>query len=347
MTVQAEGVAANRPLPAVDRLARLLGVVPWVVERGGASVAEISARFDYPRSQLAMDLTQVLFFVGVHPFTPDTLIEVDIVDEIVDIRYAEWFSKPLQLSAEEAARLIAAGRTLLEIARGSGDEAAAYADESEGEDPGPLMRALSKLSLSIGDGAGDPAAGIDVCLGNAPTETLRSLRDALTRRRRVEIEYYSLGRDELTSRAVDPARLISHDGSWYLIGWCHKAQAERVFRVDRIRSLRISDTPIEVEPTRKARTTPEFGALDSNVALRLEADAAWAADYFPTMSRRDLPDGSVEAVFAVAGIAWLERLLLQLGPAAQVIESSGPAAEAMGPGLRAEAAARVLARYGR
>ena len=49
------------------------------------------ARFDYPRSQLVEDLTGVVFFVGVHPFTPDSMIEVDISDDEVQIRYADWF----------------------------------------------------------------------------------------------------------------------------------------------------------------------------------------------------------------------------------------------------------------
>ena len=73
--------AANpTSLSVAERMARLLGVVPWVVEQDGAHLDDISARFDYPREQLLEDLEQRLFFVGVHPFTPDTLIEVRISD---------------------------------------------------------------------------------------------------------------------------------------------------------------------------------------------------------------------------------------------------------------------------
>ena len=324
-------------LSAAERLARLLGVIPWVVDRGGAHVDEISDRFDYPREQLLEDLTQVLFFVGVHPFTPDTLIEVDIVDEIVDIRYADWFSRPLRLTAPEATRLLAAGRSVLGMVAepdGRGSDSAGGA--------GPLTRALAKLSLALGDG-GDALGHIDVCLGDAPAATLDAVRAAAARCRRIEIEYYSLGRDVLTSRAVDPARVFSHDGEWYLSGWCHRAGAERVFRVDRIRSVAVTDTPVEAELPNDATLGLEMGVEGPSVTLRLAPEASWAADYYPARRRIQHADGRVEATMAVAHTAWLERLLLQLGPNAEMVSHD----EAVDAGVRTRAARRVLERYRR
>ncbi len=370
----ATGLAGGR-LTVAERLARLLGVIPWVVDRGGAHVEEISTRFDYPRAQLLEDLTGVLFFVGVHPFTPDVLIEVDIVDEIVEIRYADWFSRPLRLTAQEATRLLAAGRGVLSMtaqtaaggfdagASGSGgsddavpssaggaDDAGASgsggSDDAGSDDAGragPLMRALAKLSLALGDGASGAAGHIDVSLGAAPAETLDAVRGASARRRRIEIEYYSLGRDALTRRAVDPGPVFSHDGEWYLSGWCHRAGAERVFRVDRIRSVSVTDVAAEVELPHSV--PPSVGPPDagSTVTLRLEPSAAWAADYYPTRQRSELSDGRVEATLEVANTPWLQRLLLQLGPSAEMVAHD----QAIESDLRARAARRVLERYQR
>lgn len=365
MTPAPVSPAAGR-LSVAERLARLLGVIPWVVGRGGAHVGEISEVFDYPAEQLLEDLTQVVFFVGVHPFTPDTLIEVDIADEIVDIRYADWFSKPLRLTEAEAARLLAAGRSVLGMVAEPTGTASAGSDRSAGSDgmwtdgrgtdndgtvrtgsdgateAGPLTRALAKLSLALGDGAADAATHIDVCLGEAPTATLDAVRAAVTQHRRVEIEYYSLGRDALTERAVDPARVFSHDGEWYLSGWCHRAGAERVFRVDRIRSVTVTDAPAQVDLAYDA--TPGLGLDDDGPAatLRLSADAAWAADYYPTRRRAELGDGRVEADFPVTNMPWLARLLLQLGPSADMVAQDEP----IDGDLRTRAARRVLERYG-
>ncbi|MCY4665058.1 MAG: WYL domain-containing protein [Acidimicrobiaceae bacterium] len=325
-------------LSVTERMARLLGVVPWVVEQGGAHLDDIAARFDYPREQLLEDLTQRLFFVGVHPFTPDTLIDVNISDGIVDIQYADWFSQPMRLTGEEATRLLAAGRTVLDMSTGrespTGDDEAAAA---------PLVRALTKLSLSLGSGETSAVDHIDVCLGQAPAETLDGLRRAVNQGRQIEIEYYSQGRDAMTSRAVDPARLLSHDGVWYLFGWCHRAGAERVFRVDRIRALTVTDSAAEVDLTHGGSPALKVDTVGRAATIRLAPQAAWAADYYPVRQRTDHADGTVDAVFAVASESWLARLLVQLGPQGEMIDSHTD----IDPDLRAATAARMLERYRR
>ena len=319
-------------------MARLLGVVPWVVKQGGAHLDDIAVRFDYPREQLLEDLTQRLFFVGVHPFTPDTLIDVLIEDDVVDIQYAEWFSQPMRLSTEEATRLLAAGRTVLDMSESrvrpeAGDEAEAT----------PLGRALAKLRLALGAEGDDRSGPIDVCLGDAPAATLDELHGAIAGQRRIEIEYYSFGRDAMTSRAVDPARLLSHDGVWYLFGWCHRAGAERVFRVERIRTLTVTDTPVEVHLDTVEESVLAMEAIDRTATIALAPEAAWAADYFGARQRIERPDGTVEAVFAVANESWLARVLVQLGPQAELLACT----PGIDPDLRATAAGRMLARYRR
>ena len=139
-------------LNARDRLARLLSVIPWVADhRDGVPIDDIVARFAYPRTQLLEDLQEIVFFVGVHPFTPDSLIEVDVSDDQVSIRYADWFSRPLRLSPEDGARLLTAGRSVL--AMGDTDDDSDSADEGETEAPSPLLRALTKLGTALGEGA--------------------------------------------------------------------------------------------------------------------------------------------------------------------------------------------------
>jgi predicted DNA-binding transcriptional regulator YafY len=60
---------------------------------------------------------------------------------------------------------------------------------------------------------------------------------------------------------------------------------------------------------------------------------------YPTEEAEQRPDGSWRVVLAVSERAWLERLVLQLGPAARVV------APAELQGIGAEAAARLLTRY--
>ena len=310
-------------------MTRLLAVIPWVVEQQGAPLDEIAARFDYPRSQLVEDLTGVVFFVGVHPFTPDSMIEVDISDDEVQIRYADWFSRPLRRTAGEGARLLTAGPSLLGGDFGAGAEGDQAAS--------PLLRALAKLGMALGEAA-DQA--VEVRLGRAPAETLPPLRSALERGEQIDIEYYAYGKDELTQRIVEPLRIFSDNGNWYLHAWCHRAAGERIFRVDRVRSVRLTGEPVEHQAGDSGGSfTPHSD--DPRVRLRLRPDAAWVTEQYPTESVETDSQGRLVATMAVSAAGWLERLMLRLGPAGEIVSIDPP----LSPDLVSNAAERVLERY--
>ena len=78
---------------------------------------------------------------------------------------------------------------------------------------------------------------------------------------------------------------------------------------------------------------------DPRVTLRLSPEAEWVVESLPGESARELPGGGFEVVLAVSGTAFLERLLLELGPAVTVTDPPD------GAGVAAAAARRVLARY--
>ena len=120
-------------LTARERLARLLSVIPWVTEQAaGAHIDDIVERYAYPREQLLADLQDIVFFVGVHPFTPDCLIEVELSNDRVHIRYADWFSRPLRLSVEDQTRLLTAGRSVLALTEHEGSDEEALDSILEG-----------------------------------------------------------------------------------------------------------------------------------------------------------------------------------------------------------------------
>ena len=150
----------------------------------------------------------------------------------------------------------------------------------------------------------------------------------------------------MTTRVVDPWRVFHAFGAWYLAAWCHRATAERLFRVDRIRALRPSGQ--HFDPT---VSTPDLDveggdlvyrprADDPRVTLRVAPDADWVVESYPHESATVRRDGTVDVVLAVSEPAWLERLLLALGPHATVVAPPDAKSTA------SRAAARVLARYG-
>jgi hypothetical protein len=78
------------------------------------------------------------------------------------------------------------------------------------------------------------------------TSATRSvLEEAIQRQVAVDIEYYTESRGEMTRRRVDPYRLEQRSGTTYLVGYCHWRQAERVFRLDHIRSAELTNEPVQ------------------------------------------------------------------------------------------------------
>lgn len=307
---------------APDRLGRLLAIVPWVASHDGPEVTEVCRRFGVSEEELLADL-ELLFLCGIHPFTPDTLIEVDVADGRVWIRFADYFRAPLRLTPPEGLALVAAGSVLLAVP-------GAHTD-------GALARALSKIETVLGVGVG---ASFDVELGPVHQPVLDAVRRGAERHHKVDIEYYSFGRDGHSRRTIQPWRVFNHAGQWYVDGWCELADAERLFRVDRVGSAALTDQEFS-SPAGGRRPARVFspGEDDPVTVLELDPEAHWIAEKYPNEGVEQCPDGRLRVCLRSAQEPWLERLLLRAGRHATVVEGDGE--------LRRRAAARVLARYRR
>jgi predicted DNA-binding transcriptional regulator YafY len=158
----------------------------------------------------------------------------------------------------------------------------------------------------------------------------------------VRIDYYVHGRDERTTREVDPYRVYADHGQWYFVGYDHLREEERLFRVDRVVEVETLDETFE--PPEEQRTLGLFEARadDPRVVLELEPDAAWVVEVYPVEAVETVDDGHIRVTLAVSAQPWLERLLLRLGPNARVVEVAGDGNLA---NCAHEAARRVLARY--
>jgi proteasome accessory factor C len=304
---------------ADERLQRLLALIPWVAGRDGPLVADVCARFGVTETELVDDL-ELLFLCGLHPYTPDVLIDVDIADGRVWIRYADYFARPLRLTPADGLALLAAGRTVL---AGSG-----------GDDGGPLARGLDKLAAAMGVDAGE---AVEIELGPVAEDLLGTLRAAAAGHRQVEIDYYSFGRDERASRVIDPYAVFSAAGQWYVSGWCHRVDDERLFRVDRISAATLLDTGFAPPPAPPELAAYRPGAGDRRVTLDLAPSARWVVEQYPVESVEEADGGRVRVTLAASQPAWLERLLLRLGPAATVVGGDD--------GATCRAARRLLRRY--
>lgn len=307
--------------PLEDRFRRLLLMVPYVLRHPGVEVKEICRRFAVTRTQLVADLN-LLFVCGLPGYGPGDLIEAYVDGGQVWIRMADYFSRPLRLTPAEGLLLYAGARAL--AAAGAGDDA--------------LDRAMRGLEEALGP---DALARVTVELQGSAE--LAAIREALDRRRRLHVVYYAHSKDETTERDVDPWGLFVSGGRWYLLGWCHRVNDERIFRVDRMRSVAALDAPAEMPPDVDL-SRYESLYLQSAEATPVTLDlapgaAAWVGEYYPLESQDRLPDGWVRVRLSAGGTAWLEKMLLRLGSQARVV---GP--PELGERLRA-LACRLAERY--
>jgi proteasome accessory factor C len=308
---------------ATDRLGRILAIVPWIAEQGSPLIADVCARFDLTPDELLEDLA-VVPMVGLHPYTPDTLIELVITDDRVSIEYGNHFERPLRLTEDEALVLLAT---------------ATASAPARGHDPqGALARALAKLADVVGVDLEDD---LQVVLDEPPGDHVPVLEAAVRGREAVHIGYFSHARNQHTERTVEPLRLFHTGGAWYLDAHCRSTEEERVFRVDRITSI---------EPTGErfdrtaGRTSTEAFVPDVDlprVTLEVDPQGSWVAEQYPVEGREALADGRQRVTLVVSATPWLERLLLRLGPHARVIDGPDELRQA---GIAA--ATRLLERYG-
>lgn len=77
-------------------------------------------------------------------------------------------------------------------------------------------------------------------------ETIDCLTRAISRSRTVQMRYFSASRNKTNRRNVDPYRLWYAQGALYLIGRCHLREDVRMFAVDRIRAITITNQPCQM-----------------------------------------------------------------------------------------------------
>lgn len=300
---------------ARDQVGRLLALVPYIQSREEVSVEQAAADFGVPPAQIVKDLN-VLWFCGLPGLGMGDLIDVDMDaldgDGVIRVSNADYLSRPLRLGSTEASALIVALRALREA---SDDNVRPIVD-----------RTLAKLEAAAGDGAA-LAARVGIQIDHTAPEVGRlraTLEEAVTTGRQVRLGYYVPARDQATERIVDPSRVVQAEGNTYLEAWCHTAEDQRLFRLDRVSEAEVLDAAVtdhsDVPPrdlsTGLFRASPD----DTLATLRLQPRARWVAEYYPVESVEELTDGGLRVTLRAGDPGWLTRLMLRIGGAAEIEE---------------------------
>ena len=249
---------------------------------------------------------------------------------------------PVKLTLAETAALVMSRDLLRPVGAGALGAAVTSAFDKIGR---VLSRDALRLLDQMRDTIGVRAVGAKL---QAPAvEHVALIQKALLERCRLEMRYYSMSREKEDLRQVDPYHLTVFDGGFYLVGYCHLRQADRIFAVERIRELKMLAMHFKVRPSFNAEEYLKHAwgivkgeivpvkVMFSRSVARYIRDRLW----HPTQKFRALPDGRLEMTLEVADTLEVRRWILGYGPDAEVLEP-GVLRDTLRQG--AEALARML-----
>ncbi len=216
------------------RLVRLLNMVPYFQANPRITRAEAAAELGVSVTQLEEDLNQ-LWMCGLPGYGPGDLIDFQFAGDTVEVTFSAGIDRALKLTSPEATGLLVALRAL--------------ADVPGVVDPQAARSAIAKIAAAAGAAGqhGTVAAVAEPTRAESPAAA--AVRAAVRNKRALTIDYYAASHDTLSTRTVDPVRVLVIGGHSYLEAWSREAEGVRLFRFDRI----VDATELG-EPARAAET---------------------------------------------------------------------------------------------
>ncbi|HEX2702631.1 MAG TPA: WYL domain-containing protein [Solirubrobacteraceae bacterium] len=211
------------------------------------------------------------------PLTVEKPLDGVAEQENYSLRPENFHLPPIEFSDSELAALATALSLL--------DGEFAYAE--------PLRLALQQITwgrpspLQAPDQRG-VALGITASAGGHDlSQRLVKIETAIFRHKTITFDYYTMERDEVGSRKVDPYHLLYRGCQFYLLGYSHERDALRVFRLSRIRGKVAYATkaehdfrrPVGFDPRSYAdRSDWQFGEVAGTAEILVAERIAWQLD---------------------------------------------------------------------
>ena len=127
----------------------------------------------------------------------------------------------------------------------------------------------------------------------------------------VEIEYAAGNTGRFTSRVIEPKRITLSENIRYVVAFCHAALAERTFRLDRIKTLELTNR----KGTSGTNPGTSTGLESGQIEVTIECTNAAVLEFDPQIikSKRALTDTTVELVISAHDLEWITREILASG----------------------------------
>lgn len=157
---------------------------------------------------------------------------------------------------------------------------------------------------------------------------LDALRKVLLHQRTtVLLGYRKPGAEQPTEYRVDPYGLVLYQYGLYLVGYSHEADAIRIFAVERIEGIKVTEELFEIPRSFSLAERFErgFGLIDDHPQeVKIWISSEWAyyvkeRKWHPTQKLQQQKDGSVILTMRCGGLDELTAWVLSFGPGAKVL----------------------------
>jgi len=254
-------------ISGTDRYNFLLALTGYLIQNRQQRIADVAKRFGVSETEIH-DAVVTISLSGVGMYRPDELffLDYDLLEEgIVDVSFAPTLESVPRLSTRQAAAL-ASGLAYLESVL---DEA----DRAE----------IAKLLDILSDG-GQLTSQMPFKVQPSRIDTEVSLaRTAISEQRLIACSYINAA-NEVSTREIEPISLESNDSIWYLRGYCRTKNEVRVFRLDRMREISLSNEELvrSSYPASNESRIYAVSGTDTEVLFEIDPEGfGLLADYKP------------------------------------------------------------------
>jgi proteasome accessory factor C len=312
-----------------ERLDRILYTLPLAIRNGGATLDELADALGCSPADILADLEEVTARAYYHAAGAADQLQILVDGNRVQVFAGREFVQPVRLTPREAMALDLGLRTLAaEAADGDRDRILALATRleadlaTEPDSPATDRPAVAERATATIEGTGvRHAERVELDIGEDGFRG--AIAQAVIDRLRCRIVYLRPGDDSPATRDVAPYLLVHAAGTWYVLGHDGDRDDIRVFRMDRIMNVDVTNIAFVVPAGFDARAflgdagvyRPSLADIDVRVQY-LPRVARWITERMPVVAQ---PDGSVIVRHRVGDPGWIVRHVLRYGADARVL----------------------------
>ena len=254
-------------ISGTDRYNFLLALTGYLIQNRQQKIGDVANHFGVSETEIH-DAVVTISLSGVGRYRPDELffLDYDLLEEgIVDVSFAPTLESVPRLSTRQAAAL-ASGLAYLE----------SVLDESDRGEIAKLLEILSdggQLTSQMPFKVQPSRIDVEVSLA----------RQAISQQKLISCSYINAA-NEVSKREIEPISLESNDSIWYLRGYCRTKNEVRVFRLDRMREIHLSDEQLVRSSYPESDSSRIYSVSESDTDVLFDIDPAGfglLADYKP------------------------------------------------------------------